>query len=253
MNIVEMINLYNFRNAKLREIVLMYPGNYEAFVYEWINPYTLEWYVGWHKIEENDAYIASGKYFLHEYYKGPSFWVRTILMTGSAEEAQAYESKVLCERNAKDDPLSLNRTNNTFPYYTLTDKDKAKMRAAMRTTEARAKMSALKRKHFENPEARAKHLAALQTPEARAKRSALVKKYYENPEARAKVRAAMRTPEARAKMSALKKKHFENPETRAKHLAALQTPEVRAKRSALKKKHWAKRKKRSQSLEDFFA
>ena len=130
---------------------------------------------------------------------------------------------------------------------------------SVRTSEARAKQSAARKKYFEDPEARARNSAAQNTPEARERKSAARKKYLEDPENRAKNSAARNTPESRAKQSAAQKiaqntpeararnsaaskKRWHDPESRAKLSAAQNTPEARARNSAAQKLAWIKRK-----------
>ncbi|GAI76567.1 unnamed protein product, partial [marine sediment metagenome] len=108
------------------------------------------------------------------------------------------------------------------------------------TAEVRAKLSAIAKKRWQDPEYRAKQsashigkhptaetrtkiLATQSTEEHRAKQSAATKKLWQDPEYRAKQRVTRmgkhHTAEAKAKLSAASKKRWEDPEYQAKQIA----------------------------------
>lgn len=68
----------------------------EAFVYMWVNN-NHEFYVGYHKGDQNDKYISSSKNkkFWTDFENKGLGWERFILFTGTSDECLNYEQKLL--------------------------------------------------------------------------------------------------------------------------------------------------------------
>jgi hypothetical protein len=207
---------------------------YEAFVYKWISKTTGEWYIGYHKGHVDDGYISSGKYFLERYNENPNDFERIILSTGSCEEMYAYETKLLCELNAMEEPLSFNKHNNSFPFISPELISESRKQFFKDNPEALTRMSELRKKYFiDNPEFSLKWTGDKNPSkkiENRIKISEGIKKAFANTEIRAKMSYAAKIranrpeniakmignnnpakkPENRAKMSISQKEYYKN-------------------------------------------
>lgn len=88
--------------------------NLQAFVYKWIHKPTGKWYIGSRTAKGchiNDGYICSSKIVKPMIEQNPEEWERYILKEGSVSEMRKHEASLLKLHNAKDDPMSFNRSN----------------------------------------------------------------------------------------------------------------------------------------------
>lgn len=84
----------------------------EAFVYMWINKDDGRKYIGTHKGDANDGYIASSELFMEDYNNSPSRFIRTILAYGSQQEMYELETKLLLDLKTRMSPMYYNMSNN---------------------------------------------------------------------------------------------------------------------------------------------
>jgi len=86
----------------------------QAFVYKWIHKPTGMWYIGSRTAKGcniHDGYICSSKIVKPIIEQKPEDWERYILKEGSVSEMRKHEASLLKLYNAKDDPMSFNRSN----------------------------------------------------------------------------------------------------------------------------------------------
>ena len=67
----------------------------EAFVYKWTNIETGKFYIGYHKGQDDDGYISSGKRFMASYKANPNKFVREILHRGDAKAMLLLETRLI--------------------------------------------------------------------------------------------------------------------------------------------------------------
>jgi len=84
----------------------------EAFVYCWINKDDDRKYIGTHKGNPNDGYIASSESFLNDYNECPTRFVRTILAYGTQQKMYELETKLLLDLKTRMSPMYYNLSNN---------------------------------------------------------------------------------------------------------------------------------------------
>jgi len=84
----------------------------EAFVYCWSNKTNEMKYVGYHKGELCDGYVASGKKFLLDYEKNPQNFTRQIIAEGSIEDMHSLETAILRSVKAGSNPEYYNMHSN---------------------------------------------------------------------------------------------------------------------------------------------
>jgi hypothetical protein len=79
--------------------------NREAFVYEWKNLTNGKSYIGYHKGNINDGYIASShsEEFWNDFNNPEMKWDRKIIAEGTSNDCLVIEQKILREINIKDD------------------------------------------------------------------------------------------------------------------------------------------------------
>jgi hypothetical protein len=83
-----------------------------AFVYKWTDNKTGKLYIGVHKGSTDDGYICSSKHMLREYKDRPDDFQREILeWFDNYGDARAYETDLLVEADAANNPSYYNRTN----------------------------------------------------------------------------------------------------------------------------------------------
>lgn len=89
----------------------------ESFVYRWTDHKNKMYYVGKHKGNINDGYVASSTYFLDEYYKRPNDFSRKIIRFGSDADMFEFETKLLNRVNAAFNERFYNKYNNIGNLY----------------------------------------------------------------------------------------------------------------------------------------
>ncbi len=91
----------------------------EAFVYKWTNIETGKFYIGYHKGQDDDGYISSGKRFMASYKANPNKFVREILHRGDAKAMLLLETRLIQYSMAQYGPNKM--YNGT--YFILDDLD----------------------------------------------------------------------------------------------------------------------------------
>jgi hypothetical protein len=156
----------------------------QAFIYMWTHIESGMWYIGSRTqrgCHPNDGYICSSKIVKPMVQASPSEWRRTVLCIGGSSEIRALEVELLNLRDAKNDPMSFNRSNGDKGWSTtglrMTEKSRdlwlKKNKGKKRSPEVCARMSEQYQSRCEEAKAArvAKALAtrALWSDEMRAK------------------------------------------------------------------------------------
>lgn len=92
-----------------------------SYVYKWTHLPTMRWYIGSRtKIDchPDDGYICSSKLVRPMVLSAPHEWKREILFTGGSIDVLLYETKMLCDLDAKNNPQSFNMHNGDGQFTT---------------------------------------------------------------------------------------------------------------------------------------
>lgn len=87
----------------------------QSFVYMWVHKPSQRWYIGSRTAKNcniNDGYICSSKHVKPLIVENFKEWERKIIATGSKDYIRKLESEILISLDAKNNPKSLNRSNN---------------------------------------------------------------------------------------------------------------------------------------------
>jgi hypothetical protein len=156
----------------------------EAFVYSWRNKADDRLYIGYHKGQPTDGYVASSKIFLKEYRQNPANFERFIIGEGTISDMRSLETKILQSVNAADSDEFYNQHNNNSKngvvMHSLKTKKKIAAKAIGRvvSAETKLKMSLTHKARWaagykHSPEAKAKmlavHLGAKRSEQSKAR------------------------------------------------------------------------------------
>ena len=101
-------------------------NNYSGFVYEWINKTNGKWYIGSHKGTPDDGYTASGIAINKAFEKyGLDNFIRRVFLCNNFTE---IEENVLTRKDAANDPMSYNMTNEARGFGHINNCEKQKKR-----------------------------------------------------------------------------------------------------------------------------
>lgn len=95
----------------------------QCYVYKWTHLPTMKWYVGSRTRKNshpNDGYICSSRLIKPLIIKNPHEWARQIIAIGSSDDMYNLETEILQLFDAKNDPKSFNRHNNTLKRFDKT-------------------------------------------------------------------------------------------------------------------------------------
>jgi len=87
----------------------------QAFVYKWTQLSTQKWYIGSRTAKNchiDDGYICSSKTVKPLVLENKDDWTREILASGTRHDMVNFETDILIELDAKNDPTSFNKHNN---------------------------------------------------------------------------------------------------------------------------------------------
>ena len=87
-----------------------------AYVYKWTHLPTLKWYIGSKTAKgchPDDGYRGSSKHVTPLINANPAEWSKEIIDTGTPQDMYDLETEILQLFDAKNDPRSFNRHNNT--------------------------------------------------------------------------------------------------------------------------------------------
>lgn len=159
-------------------------------------------YIGSHKGQPDDGYIASGKLFLEYYHRDPDDFTREILAQGEYTEMRDIERRLQLEVDAARNPMYFNQSNSSKTFY-----------LKEHTAEAKKKIADLQRGRTASPEAREKmsrsRTGKKRSAEAIAKTAEAHRGRKRPKETGEKISARLRgkkaSDEAKAKMSNVRK------------------------------------------------
>lgn len=88
----------------------------EAFTYKWTNNKTGMFYIGVHKGSQEDGYISSSRNedFWNDYWNNKDDFIREIIDTGTYDNMEKLEHKLLKEVDAKNNPNYYNNSTGGF-------------------------------------------------------------------------------------------------------------------------------------------
>ena len=139
--------------------------NNQCYVYKWTHLPTRRWYIGSRRARGchiHDGYICSSRTVRPMIEANPAEWQRTIIAVGTPEQVYELETMLLEMADARNDPRSYNKHNNSMRYY---DKTGTKESEQTRSRKRQAHTGRSRPEHSECMRGRTGYWTGLKRPD----------------------------------------------------------------------------------------